>query len=102
MPFGLRMSHWDVFQFKFDETYRDCHGAIVIADNITLSGKNDKEHDVHLHESMERTRKAGTKLNDAKCVIKTKERNFFGMAYTPDGVKPSPDKIESIGELEPP
>ena len=51
---------------------------------------------------MERTRKAGIKLYDEKCVIKTKECNFFGMLYTPDGVKPSPDKIKAIEEMETP
>ena len=90
MPFGLRMSQ-DIFQFKIDETYRDCQGAIGIADDVTVYGKNEKEHDLHLHETMERTRKAGIKLNDEKCVIKTKECNFFGMLYIPDDVKPNPD-----------
>ena len=101
MPFGLRMSQ-DIFQFKIDETYRDCLGAIGIADDVTVYGKNDKEHDLHLHETMERTRQAGIKLNDEKCVIKTKECNFFGMLYTPDGVKPSPEKVRAIESLEPP
>ena len=101
MPFGVRMSQ-DIFQFKIDETYRDCEGAIGIVDDITVHGKNDKEHDFHLHETIERTRKAGIKLNDEKCFIKTKECKFFGMLYTPDGVKPSPDKVQAIKNLEPP
>ena len=101
MPFGLRMSQ-DIFQFKIDETYRNCHGAIVIADDITVYGKNEKEHDLHLHEAMEHTRKAGIKLNDEKCVIKTKECNVFGMLYTPDGVKPNPDKIRANEVMETP
>ena len=101
MPFGLRMSQ-DIFQFKIDETYRDCQGAIGIVDDVTVYGKSDKEHDLHLHETMERTRKACIKLNDEKCVIKTKECNFFGMLYTPDGVKPSPEKVRAIENLEPP
>ena len=92
----------DIFQFKIDETYRNCHGAIGIADDITVYGKNDNEHDLHLHETMERTRKAGIKLNDEKCVIKTKECNFFGMLYTPDGVKPSANKIRAIKEMKTP
>lgn len=71
IPFGLRMSQ-DIFQFKIDETYRDCQGTIGIADDVTVYGKNDREHDIHLHETMERTRKAGIKLNDEKCVIKTR------------------------------
>ena len=51
---------------------------------------------------MERTRIAGIKLNDKKCVIKTKECNFFDMLYTPDGVKPSPNKVRAVENLEPP
>ena len=44
---------------------------------------------------MERNRKAGNRINDEEC-------NFFGMLYTPDGVKPSPDKVRAIENLEPP
>ena len=51
---------------------------------------------------MERTREAGIKLNDEKCVIKTKKCNFFGMLYTPDGVKSNPDKIRAIEGMETP
>ena len=101
MPFGLRTSQ-DIFQFKIDEKYHDFLGAIRIADDVTVYGKSDKEHDLHPHETVERSRQAGIKLNDKKCVIKTKECNFFGMLYTPDSVKPSPDKVRAIDNLEPP
>ena len=101
MPFGLRISQ-DIFQFKFDWTYHDCQGAIGIADDNTVYRKNDKKQDIHLHDNMERTRKAGIKFNDKKCTIKTKECNFFGMLYTLDSVKPSPDKVRTIENLEPP
>lgn len=40
-------------------------------------------------------------VQDARCVIKTKECNFFGMHYIPDGVKLSPDKNNDKEELEP-
>ena len=92
----------DIFQLKIDEIYRDCQGAIGIADDVTVYGWNDKEHDIRLHYTMERTRIAGIKLNDKKCVIKTKECNFFDLLYTPVGGKPSPDKVRAIENLEPP
>ena len=41
------------------------------------------------------------RLNDEKCVIKTKERNFFGILCTPDGVKPSPGKARATENLAP-
>lgn len=84
-----------IFQFKIDETYRNCLGAIGIADDITVYGKSDKEHDLHLPKAMERTRKAGIKLYEEKCVVKTKECNCFG-------VKPNPDKVRAIEEMEKP
>ncbi|CAB4002393.1 Hypothetical predicted protein, partial [Paramuricea clavata] len=76
MPFGLRMSQ-DVFQFKIDETYRNCPGATGIADDITVHGRDESNHDLHLHDAMERTRMAGIKLNQEKCIIKTSECSFF-------------------------
>ena len=68
MPFGLRMSQ-DVFQFKIDETYRNCFGANGIADDITVHGRDESNHDPHPHDAMERTRMAGIKLNQEKCII---------------------------------
>ena len=94
-----RMSQ-DIFRLNIDETYRDWEGAIRIADDITVYGKNDTEHDLHLHETMERTMKAGIKLSDENCVIKTKECNFFILLYTPDGVKSSSDKVQLIKNLD--
>lgn len=94
MPFGLQMSR-DIFQFKIDETYRDCRGAIGIADDVTVYGKNAKEHDLHLHETMEHRKKAGIKPNDEKCVIKAKECNFFGMLYTSHRTVLSPAQTKS-------
>ena len=79
MHVGLRMSQDIFFQSKIAETYHDCHGAIGMADDVTVYGKNEREHDPHLHETMERTRKAGIKLNDEKCLIKTRGCNFFGL-----------------------
>lgn len=81
-------------------TYCDCEGAIGISGDIIVYGKNDTEHDLHLHETMERTRKAGIKFSDKKCVIKTKEGNFFIFLYTPDGVKSSSDKVQLIKNLD--
>ena len=78
MPFGLRMSQ-DIFQFKIDETYRNCHGAIGIADDITVCGMDEKEHDLHLLvenlglSSM--TRNASLSKRD-KRVQKTQRRDY--------------------------
>ncbi|XP_006811648.1 uncharacterized protein LOC100366641 [Saccoglossus kowalevskii] len=101
MPFGLRMIQ-DVFQFKVDEAYRNCKGAIGIADDIQVYGSNETDHDLHLHEAMEDTRRAGIKLNRDKCHIKSRECSFYGMIYTAEGVKPSLDKVRAVEMMQPP
>ena len=91
-----------MFQLKIDETYRNCLGATGIADDITVHGQDESHHDVHLHDAMECTRRAGIKLNHEKCIIKTSECRFFGMIYTPSGVKPDPEKVGAIQNIDPP
>ena len=52
----------DIFQKMINQTYEKCKGAVGIADDIQIFG-SDQTHDPHLHEAMERTRKAGITLN---------------------------------------
>ena len=61
MAFGLKMSQ-DIFQKKIDQAFENCKGAVGIADYIQVFSTDDS-HDLHLHGAMERTRKAGIKLN---------------------------------------
>ena len=91
----------DIFQKKIDQTYEKCKGAVGIADDIQVFG-NDNTHDLHLHEAMDRTRRAGIKLNYDKCIVKSKSCSFFGNIYTPDGIKPDPSKVDAIKKMEPP
>ena len=72
----MSSSH-NIYQKKMDQAYDKCKGAFAIADDIQVYG-NETNHDMHLHEAMERTRQAGLKLNYDKCVIKTMSSTFFG------------------------
>ena len=98
--FGLKMSQ-DVFQKKIDQAFVNCKGAAGIADDIQVFGTDD-HHYLHLHETMERTRKAGIKLNYDKCIINSKFCNFFGIVYTPQGVMPDPKKIQVVKQMQAP
>ena len=81
MPFGLKMSQ-DFFQYKIDETYGPCEGTIGISDDITVYGRGDKNHDFHLHGTMERTRQANLCLNYEKVCVKQPSVKFFGNIYS--------------------
>ena len=91
-----------MFQFKIDETYRNCLGSTRIAVDITVHGQDESHHDLHFHDAMECTRRAGIKLNHEKCIIKTSECRFFGVVSTPSGVKPDPEKVTAIQKMDPP
>ncbi len=96
--FGLKMSQ-DIFQYKIDETYGECKGAIGIADDITVHGRGEKDHDNHLHATMEKTRGAKLCLNYDKKQASVK---FFGNIYSEKGVTADPDKVSAIVALRPP
>ena len=101
MPFGLKMSQ-DVFQKKIDEVYSPCTGAICIADDLTVHGKGDNEHDMRLHQVMERTRQANIGLNYDKISVKQPSVKFFGNIYSAKGINADPDKIAAITALRHP
>ena len=63
---------------------------------------SDHTHYLHLHDTMERTRRAGINLNYDKCIVKSKSYSFFGDIYTPEGVKPDPSKVDAIKRMEVP
>ena len=94
-------SSQDIYQKKMDQAFDKCKGAFAIADDIQVYG-SDTNHDIHLHEAMERTRQAWLKLNYDKCGIKTKSCTLFGNVYTPQGVMPDPKKVEAIKKMQAP
>ena len=88
----------DIFQWKIDQTYENCQSAVRIAADKQVFG-DDSIYD--LHEAMERTRKAGMKLNFDKCIVKSKSCSFFWPIYSAQGVKPNPQKIQEIKQMHP-
>ena len=100
MPYGIRSSQ-DKYQKKMYQAFDKCKGAFAIADDIQVYG-SDSNHDMHLHELIERTRQAGLKLNYDKCAIKTKSCTFFGNVYTPKGVMPDSKEVEAIKKMQSP
>ncbi len=88
LPFGLKVSQ-DVFQEKMDFLLDRCQGAVGIADDITVYGKDDAEHDAHLDELMKIASQHGLVFNPDKCDIKVPRISFFGNVYDAEGVHPT-------------
>ena len=101
MPFGLNVSQ-DYFQEQMDRILEGCDGAIGIADDITVFGKDQAEHDRHLYQFMDRAKAHGLVLNLKKCQISQKSVKFFGNIYDKDGVHPDPDKVKALRDMPSP
>ncbi|KAJ8369920.1 hypothetical protein SKAU_G00099480 [Synaphobranchus kaupii] len=94
------MSAQDEFQRRIDETYEGLSGVAVIVDDILVYGRSKEEHDASLRAMLERTRESGIKLNKEKSVICVPEVSYFGHRLTREGIRPDPNKIKAIKEME--
>jgi len=101
LPFGLAVSQ-DIFQQAMDDIISKVEGCTGIADDITVYGSTEEEHDRNLINLMETAKKEGLVFNSKKCLIKTQAISFFGNLYTTDGVKPDPVKVEDLKAIPTP
>ena len=62
MPFGITVAG-DVFQLKLDQCFSHLKNIIIIADDIMVVGKNQKEHDLALTTLLDTARECNVWLN---------------------------------------
>ena len=80
----------------------ECPGCIRIADDITVHGCTEAEHDSHLHNLMQVACKYGGVINPQKTHVKAPAVNFFGCLYNANGVHPDPEKVDAVHALPAP
>ena len=77
-------------------------GVVIYVDNILVHGATEAEHDAWLPLVLEALRKAGVKLNHAKCKYRQRSLDYFSHMIDENGLSPSKDKVNAILELKPP
>ena len=85
-----------------DQFLKECPRCIRIADDITVHGCTEAEHDAHLQNLMWVTHKYGVVFNPQKMHVKAPAVNFFGCLYDANGVHPDPEKVEAVHDLPAP
>ena len=75
-----------------DQILEECQGCIRIADDITIHGCTEAEHDTHLQNLMQITHKYDLVFNPQKTHVKAQAINFFGCLYDADGVHPDQER----------
>ena len=101
MPFGITVAG-DIFQQKLDQCFSHLKNVIIIADDILVVGKSQKEHDIALTTLLETTRQCNVQLNYDKLQYKKTEVDFFGETYMIDGHKLAQTKVSAINTMPEP
>ena len=93
LPFGLKNapSH---FQKCMSSVLKDINmkKCLIYLDDIILFGSDFNSHLQDLQLVFDRLREAGLTLKMKKCTFFQKEVHYLGQIFTPDGVKPNPNK----------
>ena len=101
LPFGIVVAQ-DIFQRKMDSLFGDLPGVTGIADDLFVMGTSEENHDRNFINLLKHAGDNNIKFNSEKLQFKVKEAKFFGHVWTPEGIKPSPDKVEAITNMNPP
>ena len=107
LPFGLSASS-EIFQKRLIQALVGLTGIACIADDILIYGAGDtheeaiRDHNKNLTQLLERCREKSIRLNKAKLALRLTELDFMGHRLTSQGLKPDPNKVSAILNLEPP
>ena len=107
LPFGLTCSG-DVFQEKMDYTFGKLKGVSGIADDTFIYGTGEIQHDQSIIDVLETARQNDVKAK--RCQVQPRqipiqsrpETSFFGLKWTPEGLKTDEKKIQAIVDMPPP
>lgn len=97
MPFGLKNAP-ATFQRVMDHVLRDLIGkcCLVYMDDIIIFSTSLQEHLVNLSRVLQALEKVNLKIQLDKSEFLKREVAFLGHIVTDEGVKPNPNKIETI------
>ena len=96
----------EVFESRLKECLADLPGVVVIRDDTLVvgHGETDSEaldnHDQNVIGLLERTRKMNLKLNNSKVKRREAEVKFMGHVISKDGLKPDPDKVAALADIQ--
>ena len=84
------------------ELFEDVDGVKAIVDDPLIWSKDDDEHDARLKQVLNRAREVNLKFNAKKCRIRQEEVPYVGHVLSKEGLRPDPEKIRAVQEMQPP
>ena len=101
MPFGISAAP-EFFQRQVSKIIGQQQGVVCMMDDILVVGKNKEEHDIRLHEVLDKLNRAGLTLNREKCQFGVDEVKFLGHILNKEGIRIDPEKEKAIKEMPAP
>ena len=80
----------------------DIDGVYVIADDIIVTAKNEKEHDTIMLSLLNSAKEKGVCFNRDKIQFKVNFIRYMGQLVTEHELKPDDKKIKAIVNMPPP
>ncbi|XP_023243412.1 uncharacterized protein K02A2.6-like [Centruroides sculpturatus] len=99
LPFGVS-SCPAICQREMEKIVGGITGTIVMIDDILVMGLNEEALHQKLRKILNRISEAGLKLNKSKCLFKTNQLQFLGYLIDAQGIRPTPDKIAAIQQVQ--
>lgn len=101
LPFGISSAP-EHFQKKMTQILEGHEGVVCQTDDVLVYGRDKSEHDKRLHAVLQKLRNKGVTLNDEKCEFAKTEIKFVGHVINGDGIKPDPDRVNAIRDMNAP
>ena len=92
----------DKFQCALVLAFGEIEGVEVYQDDILIHGRTLQEHNKRLVQVLEKCRKINLVLNSKKSQIGCSEVKYVGHRLTSEGLRPTPERIKAISELNSP
>ena len=101
LPMGI-CSAPEVFHKTVHQFLEDCEGTSIYMDDVIIWGSTVEEHDQNLTKTLQKLSEVGLVLNFDKCVYRQPELSYLGEVITINGVKPDPQKVQAIEDMQTP
>ena len=99
--FGLKNSG-ATFQRLMDIIFGQCDNVVVYIDDILVYSNSHAEHIEHLRKVFKLCRANGLILHVNKCELGKSTVDFLGHTVSPQGILPTPAKVQGITDFERP
>ena len=103
LPFGVT-NGVSCFQREMDRFVEknSLKGVFPYMDNITICGKDQKNHDENLSAFLEAAKDMNLTYNEEKCEFSTTKLHLLGSLLENGTIKPDPNRLTPLLELTPP